>query len=1162
MDRFCNLHQHSKFSTLDAIIRIENLFARVAELGQSAIALTDHGNMAGMWEAYQQYKKYKDTDTPVKLIPGNEIYFCEDLTDPKAKRRHLVLLAANEVGYRNLLQITAAGFHNSVTVMGKEFPRVDEEILRRHSEGIYATSACGGSLIAASVFGGDRTKAVKAAELFKGIYGDRFFIELQPHNLHRGNFSQIYLNNQLKSIAEELNIEMVATCDAHYLTAAHEKYHDMVLAISSKRALDDPMRHRYASVDVCLVCEGTGVYPVDSTTTCHACLGTKISKIKSCAEFYVKSGQEVYDFFAKQYNSVFANKLIDNTAKIAAACENPDYMEPKGVRLPVFPWEDELDAGEFRQWKESKESLKELADDAAYLRFRTWKAFYKYAKENDLPQDEANKYWNRILKECDILEAQKFSSYMLIVADFVNWARNHGIAIGPARGSGAGSIVGFFLGIHTVDSIKYGLLFERFQSKLRKSPPDYDIDFSPANRDKVIEYCREKYGRDRVAYISNILRLTPKLAIKDISRSLCIGGDKSTAFKIANEITADIPDDAKTIKEALAMSGKLRAFVQEYPEVLDYANHISGLPRTFSTHAAGIVISDIPLDQYVPLRRDKEGRISVQFDKDTCEAFGLVKMDFLAIETLDVLDETYEMAKEVGLQVPDPNHIPENDKNAFTLIQSGHVMGVFQLAGSLAFLCKAMKPNSIKDIADINALGRPSCSQEERMNFINRKFGKSKIQYPHKILEPILNHTYGISVYDEDLLRIAEHVAGWDLSRADSLRKITKRKEKGKALAEKTAIDFVKDAQAHSGISQKDAQYIWDNVIIPFAKYGFCLSHAVAYSMISYYTSFYKVYATGPFFCALLNAETRGNRRDREESLDLLKRDAKRFKIEIVACDINISKQYYTMKDKRTITTGLGAVKGIGDKALNAIIACQPFSSFADFLHRTPSRVVNKTVIMALAKAGAFDSLGVSRKFALEHYNDMRKDLLKSVRKFDDYLLETHADSEFSDHEYDKEMKAFLKDFSYKNDHLKQLEWSLKEKLFFEREVLGEYVSGTANDLFPNFFRGGAYSQSFSRIVRLPEGANFATEGLVASVREITIKKPGRNQGKTMAKLVVENLKGETVDVTIWPDAYAKSKKYLNPGVPLRGLFSVNEWNGTKSLVLVNLEAIFTEKIE
>jgi len=1156
---------------LDAIIPIKEMFERVNELGQKAVAITDHGNMASMHEAYGLYKQYKKDGSSFKFIPGNEIYFVEDLEDKKAKRRHLVLLAANEEGYKNLLSITAEGYLNAVTVMNRQFPRVTADILKKYNRGLFATSACGGSLIAAAIWEGDRQKALDAATVFKNIFGNRFFIELQPHDLHRGDFNQGALNDQIKTVAEELDIQMIATCDSHYLTPKHERYHDMVLAISSKKALDDPKRHRYASVEPCIVCAGTKVFPLDSDTACDRCMGTGLGKIKQCAEFYLKTEQEMYGYFAKRYNSGFAKQLINNTSIISDACDPPDYMEPGEYRLPIFPWQDEGDASEFRSWRENKETLEGLADDAAYLRFKSWKAMKVYCRGFD--KDKIMVYWQRLNKELEILEARSFSSYILIVADFVNWAKNNGVRVGPGRGSGAGSLVGYFMGIHDVDSIKYKLLFERFQSRLRPDPPDYDIDFAPSGRDRVIDYCRSKYGRMHVAQISNVLRLTPKLVIKDVSRSLQLGGDKSSAFKIANEVTSTVKDEIvkgnKKIKvddmsTALDSSRRLREFVIEYPEVLDYSKNIVGLPKTFATHAGGLVISDIPLNEYIPLRCDKAGSLITQYDKDACEDVKLVKMDFLATEVLDVISETIELASGIGIGVADTKNMPLDDSNTYRLIATGYLAGVFQLAGSLTSLCKAIKPRNIYDIALINALGRPNCSPKERADFIARRFGKQKTTYTHPALEPVLKETLGIPIFDEDLLRIANHVAGWDLSKADGLRKLTKLKSKGEALADKLEKDFISDTVSVSKISKDDATTMWNDVVVPFTKYGFNLSHAIAYSMISYYTAYYKVHATAPFLCAALNKETRGNKQNRSEQIDILKRDCKRFKISIRTCDINKSKQYYTVQDKSTIITGLGAIKGIGDKALDAIISHQPYASFADFLHRTPSRTVSKSVVIALAQAGAFDSFGISRKYAATQYDKVRKIIIKDLKaltkKFESEIMVASVGDGYGPDEslYALE-KDYLVNFVYSLTGEHKEEWSLQERLSGEKTVLGEYLSGSAEDIFPGFFKGGIYGQSFVRIAKSPDGVNFNMEGLIVSIREIAIKKPGRNLGKLMAKLNVENLRGETVDVTLWPQDYSKFKRFLGVGIPIRGLFKVNEYNGSKSLVMLNLEAIYRE---
>lgn len=1156
---FTNLHSHTCYSQLDAIIRADQLFQRAKELGQTAVAVTDHGVMSGIHEAYKASKK-----TGVKLIPGNEIYFVDDLSDLKSKRRHLVLLAANHTGYKNLLKITAEGFKNATVVMGREFPRVDAAILKKYNEGLFATSACGGSIIAYNIFNKDMEKAKSFANVFRDIFGNRFFIELQPHDLSRLDkktgikFDQRFLNHKLKEIAEELGINMVATCDSHYLTPKHEKYHDMILAISSKKPLDDLTRHRYATYMSCALCDGAGKYPKDTDKTCISCVGTGIGRIVPCAEFYVKSEDEMLQFFKKEYGESFANTLIGNTAKIAAACDEPSYLEPTIDRLPRFDWSHILqspDGADFKEWVDSRPNMKDIAEENAYIRYKLWKEFNSYTATFD--SDKKKVYWDRILFEVDVLESRGFCSYMLIVADFIDWARRNGVDVGPGRGSCAGSLVAYFLKIHTVDPITYNLLFERFHNKEKKSLPDIDTDFSPRGRERVVEYVRQKYGEDHVAYISNINKITPKVAISDIARSLNIGGDKSTAFKLAKEVTADIPDtvtvDERIIKintmdKALMYSKKLRNFVQEYPEVLDYANEIVGLPRAMSTHAAGVIISDVPLNEYVPLRTDKDGRVAVAYDKDVCEDLKLVKMDFLGLDTLDILRDAYDMSNQIGMKLPEPDMVPDYDELAFKLIRSGRVVGCFQLEGNtLAPLCKPMQPNSIEDIAMINAIGRPGCSAAERQDFIDRKAGRKPVKYQHPLLESILKHTYGIKVYEEDMLHIAANIAGWDRSEADGLRKMTKLKEKGAELAAKIERKFIDDCVSHSKIPLAEAEMIWTDVILPFTKYGFNKSHAIAYSVNSYRTAFFKAHATAPFLCAKLNAESRKTTSTPADIEDL-KKDARSFGIKITQCDINHSKDMYSITDKKTIVTGLLAIKGLGTKALEDIILKQPFTSFEDFLHRTSSRAVTKTAIQCLAKAGAFDCLGIGRKYAHDNYEAVRKDLSKFFKKCDPSLFEMG--------DITKPFPGYLADFKSSTIDIKDDEWELKDKLTYEKEVLGAYLSGSVDELFPGFFKGGQYAMSFARISQMMGNTSVALEGVITSCKELVIKKAGKNAGKKMGKLVFENLAGESIDVTVWPDQYEKISKHFTKAVPIRGVFVVNEYNSEKSLILNSIERI------
>lgn len=1172
---FVNLHGHSEHSHLDAIIRVKDLFARAKQLGQKAIALTDHGVMAGVWEAYNEFKK-----TGVKFIPGNEIYFTDDLTETSSRRGHLILLATNEKGYRNLLKLTAKSFDHPVTIMGKIFPRIDIEMLKAHNEGIVATSACMSSLLADSIFHEEANKAEELALLLKSIFGNRFFIELQPHNLRfvkkdkrTGSilqYSQVELNNKLKEIAERNHINMVATCDSHYLVPEHEEYHDMIQAISSKKSVSDLNRKRYAIREPCTQCGGHGTFPIDSKTKCQPCEGSGIGNQIPCPEYYLKNEEQIFDYFSKLYSPDFAKKLISNTSRIADLCEEPKYIEPTGVRLPVFNMKyisQNTDCQEFCDWKSGKASLAGKADDALYLRFKCLRAFRDYCANFDA--DTKKIYWDRILNEIDVLESRNFCSYMLIVADTINWAKNQGMYLGPGRGSGGGSLVGFLLGIHEADPIKYGLVFERFVNKFKKALPDYDMDFPTSRRDEVFKYVQDKYGENHVAYISNISKLTPKVAIKDIARSLQVGGDKSIAFALANKVTADIPDivningkdvEVETMDLALQFSEELRKFVKEYPQISEYAKHLVGLPRNFSTHAAGVVISDVPLDEYIPLRRDDEGKLAVQYDKTAVEDNGFVKMDFLALKTLDIMEETYESSSRIGIALPKYSEIPDNDIKAYKLIQSGKVLGLFQLdGGTISSLCRPMQPASIEDIALINALGRPNCSKEERAEFIERRFGRSKPVPPHEILKDVLAKTNGICVYDEDLLRIGQHVAGWDLAKADDLRKLTKYKAKHPEFAEQLEKDFMTGAVEHSKLSKKDAQFIWEKVVLPFSGYGFNKSHAINYSILGYRTAYYKAHSPAAFLCAVLNSRTDSNARNRDDKIDAVKEDIKQFGIEICPCSINESNSTYTVVSKKKIVTGLGAIDGLGEKALQDIVSKRPFISFEDFLYRTSSTAVNKTAIQSLAKAGAFDCLGVNRKYAHDAY-ELIRDALKGY-------VEDCSDEYFQNGDRTKPYENYLQGFdAYFQNKLEQKlaratkkgadfiipnkaeEWSVKEKMIYEKEVLGEYLSGSIDQLYPGFFKGGQWTQSFSAVKSLPKNYPIPMEGLVISVKELAIKN-GKNAGDKFAKLVVENVKGETIEVTLWSEFYKKFKdKLLKGNVPIRGMFKTSEYNGEISL--------------
>jgi DNA polymerase-3 subunit alpha len=1149
MSKFVNLHGHTYGSVLDAIIRPAELFKRAKELGHKAIAITDHGNMSQIYPAYKESKK-----TGVKLIPGNEVYFVEDLDNPKSKRRHLVLLAANHEGYKNLCRITYEGFLNSVTVMGKEFPRITADILRKYNAGLFATSACGGSIIAAHLYEGDNDGADRHAKIFADIFGDRFFIEIQPHTLKRGNFDQVQLNNMLKGVAERLGIRMVATCDSHYLTPEDEKFHDMVLAISDKKSLSDLTRHRYVSSIPCGSCAGSG---------CEECGSTGIGEIIPCPEFYLKTEDEVRGFFSKQYSPEFAEQLISNTSMIADQCEEPKYLEPSGERIPKYDMRmitSCKDHDEFVAWLAEKPARQSIPVDNAYLRFRVAKRYRDYTKGFDRVKQK--QYWERLEAELEILEARGFCSYMLIVADAIQWAESEEIWTGIARGSAGSSLIAYFLGIHKLDPIPYGLLFERFQNKERAQCPDIDTDILSSGRDRLIKYISERWGPEYVAQITNVNRITPKVAIKDIAKSLEVGGTRQESFAIAEKITKEIPlkvtkPDGKiieinTVALAKEYSPTLVDFFKRHPEVEAHAEKVVGLPRSWGVHAGGVIVSDVPLPEFVPLRRDSDGTVSVHYDKYVSEEVGLIKIDMLGLDTLDVLREAHAAAHKMGIALPKPWEVPEDDQRVYKMISDGDVLGLFQLeGGTLAQLCKPMQPKTIEDISLINALGRPGVDKAKRKQFIERRHGRQEVEYAHPELEHISKATLGISVYDEDLLKIANHIAGWSLSEADGLRKLTKLKEKGAELAAKLEKKFVDDAEKLGRVTRKDAQFIWDNVIADYAKYGFCKAHSVAYSRMGYATAYYKYHARAAFLCAYLNQEISKKTPDTAAYIEQIKKEVLSSGISIRACDINLSGDRYRAINKKSIVTGLNAVNGVGDVAIGHIFAGQPYNSLADFVYRSPSSVNRKTII-SLAKAGAFDGFNISRRWICEAFSEEKraKQLRTKINALGDAATKDGSDArdiDWSGFDYLADQNAL------------RVEWSRKDILLGEKEALGEFISGSAEEVFGGFFKNIDNPLTRANMMAMPKFHKVILEGIVLGIDQLPVR-TGKNAGRMQGKLRIESLKKEDFEVSIWPDDWELVKPRLEVGLPVIMRCTVREWNESKSLNLEDIVSIWKEK--
>lgn len=1099
-DPFISFHNHtSSGSLLDALISTEQLLGRAKELGQSAIAVTDHGSVFSIYDAFKISKQ-----NGVKLIPGNEFYFVHDPDDEEERgNKHLVLIARNETGWRNILKLNYLAWQKQKTIFMKQYPRITWKDIEQYNEGIIALTACSSGIIARHIMHNDMDKAHCHVEKLKGIFGDNLFLEVQPHSLktENGKVDQVRVNETMFQLCKEYDLKPIATCDAHYLDANDAVYHDMLLAIKDKKPISDPDRHRY-----------------------------------SVNEFYLKPGRAIMEFFG----SARGAELIRNSQLINSRCENPTYLEPKGAKLPQFPVSDAADYSEFKTWKE--ENIKgELPEDAAYLRYKTIRGFQQLY--NHLEPEKIDEYWQRLKTEIKILEEKSFSSYMLIVADYIDWAKKNEIMVGPARGSAAGSLVANVIGITTPDPIKHKLLFARFINKYKKAYPDIDVDFSMP--DKVKDYLKKKYGEKRVASISNVAVMSPKVVVKDVARSLELGGKaddsdevkKSETFRIANNITKVMPDVAETVQQAMGISREFAAFMAKYPELYKHCTRLQNIERQYGVHAAGVVIVNDDLDEIAPLRCDRDGNLVLAWEKERAEENGFIKFDLLGLITLCVIADTIKTIKRTTGSDIDIEKIPLEDQEVFKNIARGSTKCVFQLEASLTPLCRAIKPTSIDDIAVITALGRPAVPQEQRKAYIERRFGKADIELLHPNMANCTKDTYGELIFEEQLMELAHDIAGWELDKADNLRKITKMKEKGKELVAKTEGEFIGDA-IKNGIDKFSAQNIWD-VIAGWSGYGFNRSHAVAYSYLSYYTAWLKHYYPTEFMCAIINSEDPNSDKVQE-----YKQAAIEMGIEIAPPSISTSGLKYEVVGPHRIVTGLLAVKGIGDGAIEYIIDHRPYQSFPEFIMKSTGTKGNrspitKTVIESLAKVGCFDGLGMTRKNALEHWSDVKTKVAAAVKRAAKNSTEV-------------DLSRVMEELDPEDEYPK------RQVMKNEMEVIGHYLTGNHNDIYGGFFRNTPDITSLADVGKTSSGQTVKIEAVIkVKIKELKInKKSSKSFGRAFAKYMLEDVNGVTAELTLWPDHYEKLRTIFTDGTAIRALCEVNEYMDTKSLVLRQVEDI------
>jgi len=1111
MTDFVSLHNQTDFSILDSLISPKALFARAKELGQKAVAVTDHGTLAATWDAFKASK-----ETGVKLIIGCECYFVDDATNVSEKFRHIILLAKNAVGYRNLLTINKKGFDQGSFIGKRVYPVIDWKLLAQHAEGLICLTACGNGILSQLITKSKFEEAGKTLLRLKMIFGENLAIEVQPNFMKRGSnifndeIDQQFLNLRLIELGKAHNVKIVPACNAHYLKKEDHDIHDVFLAIGAHQPKYSNFRLKY-----------------------------------TVPEFYLKTGDEVVSFFTRNFGEEFAKEICANTIYFADMCEKPDWIDPKysnpsGKELPIFPVKDEPDYEEFKSWASNQpEDVQKLDEDKLFLRYHCDKFFE--ARIKGLSPENRIQYEQRLAEELDVIEYHGFSSYMLIVADFIDWARKNGIAVGDGRGSVGGSLIGFLLGIHQADPIKYNLIFARFHNKEKSSFPDIDTDFAPSGRAKVQEYLRKKYGDDHVAHVSNVNTITPKVYVRDIARSCELGGSKDEATKIGNDVADCIPADIHSIDDALAKVPLFGEYCKKYPEFIKYKD-ICGKYRAWSTHAGGIIISARSLTGLVPLRKDKDGALAIEYDKDKAEENGLVKMDTLGLSTLDIIGETYNLIKSRGKEAPpDPLDYDVYDKEAYDLITSGDTFCVFQLgtSGGTIDLCRRIKPVNINDLANINALARPS-ARDMRNDFIKTRNGDRKMSLLHPKLGRAFNSTYGFGLYEECLMYLAQDVAGWTLHSADRLRKLTKEKGKNPKKAQQWRTEFINDAVKNS-VNEEIAKRIWDEVVDKFQGYGFNVSHAVLYSMTGYKTAYLKAHYPVEFLLANLMAEVNSNAPDAKGNIEKIKKELRKQKVKILPPDINSSQLTYTISDNNRLLTGLDALKFVGEDAIKDIIEKRPFNSFFDFMTRVDSKKVRANSIQALAAAGAMDSFKIPRKLIFLYCSDYRKKLQVWLKK------------------HDPTKEEFIYPWP------KDTDWSISELYALEQYYLGESFVCKPPEAYGKFFKDNHVT--IYDIKKLKDKTRVhPVKGIVRSFFEFKVKKEtSQYYGQPMMKAIIEDKNGEQCSCTVFPDRLKKLKERIKEvnrkaefdnGIALEFSGSTNSYEDDIGVILDDLYSL------
>ncbi len=1069
MSEFIHLHNHSHYSLLDGAATIDGLVQSAVREKMPAVALTDHGVMFGSIEFYKTAKK-----AGIKPIIGCEVYIVTkgsrfdkevDAQSMKEGRgrgiyHHLVLLAKNHTGYKNLMRLVSLGHTEGFYYK----PRIDMELLERYASGLIALSACPSGVVSYHLVNGNQGEARATAIRFKEIFGEDFYLEIQDHSLEK----EKYILEGMPLLSKELGIKLIATNDVHYIEKGHAIAHNVMLMIpdASAQNVQDYRQLRYQTDQI-----------------------------------YFKTAAEMCALFRHH------PEAIRSTLEVAEKIENfnikpgksfmPDFPMPKGVSSP-------------------EEFLERLAQDGVRKR---------YADVTPVIRE-------RLQHELSVINRMGYAGYFLITQDFINAARARGILVGPGRGSAAGSLVSYVIGITNVDPLKYDLLFERFLNPDRVSMPDIDIDFSDAKREEVIEYVKQKYGADSVSQIITFGTLSTRAVLKDVGRVLGV------PLQVTESITKQIPvfqGKVTPLAEAIATLPDLK-WVKEskdekIKELVEISLVLEGMNRNSSTHAAGVVIAPGPLVDYVPLYKTPQTELMTQYNMLDLEDAGLLKMDFLGLRTLTIIENTLVLIKENhGVEV-DLDAIPEVDPKTFELFGKGHTVGVFQFESSgMQDWLRKLKPSTISDLVAMNALYRPG-PMEMIGDFIRRKQGLQKIEYLHPQLEAVLKETYGIIVYQEQVMKIASEVAGFSLAKADIMRRAMGKKDK--ELMAKQKSEFI-DGAVGKGFSKKIAGEIFD-MIEKFASYGFNKSHSVAYSVLAYQTAYLKAHYPAEYMAAAISAEIG----DTDYVVQLID-ECRKMGLQVLPPDVNESRVKFVVT-AAGIRFGLSAIKNVGVSAVEGIIKNREeqgkFDNLYEFCKRVDLRLVNKKTLEGLIQAGAFDSVSKNRAQlfdGVEKAIQFGQQAKSQTSKGQSSLFEVSAQAAIREH-YPVLPNA--------------PEWSESDKLSKEKAVLGFYVSGHPLIRFERDIQSFSTAQ-FGNPGAVKSGSIVRVCGIVSSLKKKLDKK-----GNMMAFLTLEDFTGKG-ECIVFSDAFQKYQLLLGPESMVMVIGKAEQNGDTLRIVVSDVHAM------